>query len=188
MNKYLSLLFLIFLFACGGSDEGGMDSTSNSVEELRSEQAKVAQEKLSALEEQVEADTARADFQVRQKLLVAYANYANNFNDDPLTPEYLFRAAKLANEMGKSRRAIEYLINLHDGFPTYGKRTEAAFLVGFIYENVLNDRIRAQEAYEKVIEFYPESTWASEAQASIELLYLTDEEKIAKFKKQNQAQ
>lgn len=166
--------------ACGGGNEADPKETS------LDDQAQERIELITEMEETVAADKARQDVESRQRLLVAYADFANKFNQNSMTPEYLFRAGKLANEMGKSRRAIEYLTNLHDGFPNYEKRTEAAFLVGFIYENMLNDREMAQRAYEKVIEFYPESHWAGEAQASIELLYLTDEQKIAKFKKQNQ--
>ncbi len=74
---------------------------------------------------------------------------------------------------------------MHDGFPNYERRVEAAFLIGFIYESVLNDRTRAEEYYTKVVELYPESTWAQEAQSSLKLLYLTDEEKIKMFMEQN---
>lgn len=172
----------IMLFGCAEdvTVEAGekLENTADQREELAG--------KIEKLEEMVKADQERLDMKSRKQLLIAYANYANNFHADEKTPEYLFRGAKLANELGKPNRAIEYLTNVHDGYPQFDKRTEAAFLVGFIHENVLNDKEMAQKAYEKVIELYPESKWAEDAQASIELLYLTDEEKIERFKQLNQ--
>lgn len=142
-------------------------------------------EQIADLEQQVEAETSGQDLKLRKRLLVSYADYANYHHEEPEVPEFLFRSAKLAVEIGKPRKAIEHLINLHDGFPKYERRIEAAFMIGFIYESVLNDRIRAEEYYTKVVELYPESTWAQEAQASLKLLYLTDEEKIKMFMEEN---
>lgn len=177
-NIALVFLAIAFLLSCSQSADNSEVSKSPSAEEKK--------QVIAELEAKVEADSLRADFNARKQLLNRYAEFSNEFREEELTPEYLFRAAKLAIEMGMSKRAVEYLTNLHDGFPKYERKIEAAFLVGFIYENMLNDRELAQKAYEKVVELYPESSWAADAKASINLLYLTDEQKIEKFIKQNQ--
>ena len=185
MIRWSFMLLAVVLFSCNSANEEVKpEITANPTEE---EYEKLS-DKIVELEEIVDADVDRKEMKARKQLLIAYANFANNFHEDEKAPEYLFRGAKLANELGKPRRAIEYLTNLHDGYPSFDKRTEAAFLVGFIYENVLNDKELAQKAYEKVIEFYPDSKWAEEAKNSIQLLYLTDEEKIRKFQEQNKQQ
>lgn len=180
MRKYTLILGVItfLVVACSPSSDEKGAVVNNTAEEKK--------EVIAQLEAKVEADTMRMDFNARKQLLSRYAEFSNEFREEELTPEYLFRAAKLAVEMGKSKNAIEYLTNLHDGFPKYERKIEAAFLVGFIYENMLNDRPSAQKAYEKVVELYPESPWAQDAKASINLLYLTDEQKIEKFMKQNE--
>lgn len=190
MKKFLWMMTAIVLLMAGCATESTDDNSSGAqkkeltVEEDREQRL----EKIKALEEQVEADTQLADIKTRKKLLVAYAGFINNHHEHEMTPEFLFRSGKLANEVGKPRRAIEYLTDLHDGFPSYPRRAEAAFLVGFIYENILNDREMAQKAYEAVIDNFPETQWAKDAQSCIELLYLTDAQKIAKFKEQQEAE
>lgn len=184
--RILALLFvlIIALAACGDSHPAGQaeNSAKASTQEAADKIAAIAD-----LEAQVQADSSGQNLRVRQQLLVAYADFINFHNSEEMTPEYLFRSAKVSNEIGKPRKAIEHLINLHDGFPTYPRRTEAAFLIAFLHENMLNDREMAEKYYEKVVELYPESTWAEDAKASLKLLYLTDEEKIQKFIEQNQA-
>lgn len=189
IKKVLVILPAIVLLLVGCVTESSDDATANgtkkkelTVEEDRDERL----EKIKILEEKVEADKQLADIKSRKQLLVAYAGFINNHHEHEMTPEFLFRSGKLANEVGKPRRAIEYLTDLHDGFPSYPRRAEAAFLVGFIYENMLNDREMAQKAYETVIDNFPETQWAKDAQATIELLYLTDAQKIAKFKEQQE--
>ncbi|MDP4826168.1 MAG: tetratricopeptide repeat protein [Flavobacteriales bacterium] len=179
MRKYALIFFVITAVAVACSPSNESEAAVNVAAEEK-------KEVIAQLEATVEADSMRMDFNARKQLLSRYAEFSNEYREEELTPEYLFRAAKLAVEMGMSKRAIEYLTNLHDGFPKYERKVEAAFLVGFIYENMLNDRPLAQKAYEKVVELYPESPWAQDAKASINLLYLTDEQKIEKFMQQNQ--
>ncbi|MGF1565264.1 MAG: tol-pal system YbgF family protein [Flavobacteriales bacterium] len=168
------------------SENGATAQTGTPSYDAEYESNKAAKlEQILDLEEQVQAETTGQDIKLRQRLLVSYADYANYHHEEPEVPEFLFRSAKLAVEIGKPRKAIEHLVNLHDGYPKYERRTEAAFMIAFIYESVLNDRIRAEEYYNKVIEFYPESIWAEDAKASLKLLYLTDEEKIKMFMEQN---
>jgi tetratricopeptide (TPR) repeat protein len=184
--KIYALLVVVSLacVACGDTHP------ADEAESRASAMTKEAADKISAIEDletQVSADSSGQNMRVRQQLLVAYADFINYNNAEEMTPEYLFRSAKVANEIGKPRKAIEHLINLHDGFPKYPRRTEAVFLIAFLYENMLNDREMAEKYYEQVVELYPESPWAEDAKASLKLLYLTDEEKIAKFIEQNQA-
>lgn len=184
--KYLTLFLMItvVLASCGTTTEESqqnVEPAKQTAEQVYDE----LQSSIESLEDEVNALTTQ-DVDLKRNLLGNYTSFANKYPQDDMTAEYLFRAGKLANEIGKPRKAIDLLMNAHDGHPKFDKRTETAFLIGFIYENVLNDRIKAQEAYEKVIEFYPESPWAADAQSSIELLYLTDAQKILKFKEKNQ--
>lgn len=186
MKQTLLMLAMIALLgACGdGEHPAGKAAPTETPDSKSDKTAKMQQ--IVDLEAAVDADELGEDIKLRQRLLVAYSDFVNYHNTEEMAPEYLFRAAKLANEIGKPRRAIEYLVNLHDGFPRYERRTEAAFLAGFIYENVLNDRSMAEKYYEQVVELYPKSPWAEDARLSLKLLYLTDEEKIQIFLKQNQ--
>lgn len=120
--------------------------------------------------------------------MVAYSEWGNQFHDHPSTPEYLFQAGRLAMELGRPKKAIAFFTDLHDGFPTFKKRTESAYLVGFVYDNILNDRIMAERAYDKVIELYPDTEWAATAEAMKSQLYMTDDQLIEMLKEKNQEQ
>lgn len=183
---FIWITFLGLLSACGGDETPAGKAAEQSSTDLKSDKTSKMR-LISDLEAAVKEDESGEDIKLRQQLLVAYSDFVNFHNTEEMAPEFLFRAAKLANEIGKPRRAIEYLVNLHDGFPRYERRTEAVFLIGFIYENVLNDRPMAEMYYEQVVELYPESSWAEDARLSLKLLYLTDDEKIQIFLKQNEA-
>lgn len=188
MMKSITVIFVSLLIVTSCVTEGsdakkGDDNVSAQVMILEDVEQKL--ERIEELERKVSDDQQIQDFASRKKLMVAYSVFVNNHRDNPRTPEYLFRAGKLANEIGKHRKAIDYLTQVHDGFPSFDKRAESAFLVGFIYEHMLNDREMAQRTYEAVIDNYPDTQWAADAKASIDLLYLTDKQKIQKFKEQN---
>ncbi len=190
--KYLPCMLYVSLLMLASCTTQSSENEQNEVEAdpkvMMLEDLEQKLERIEELEKKVVLDREMKDYASRSKLIVAYSVFVNNHRQDPRVPEYLFRAGKLANEIGKPRKAIEYLSEVHDSYPNFDKRAESAFLVGFIYEHMLNDREMAQKAYEAVIDNYPDSQWSADAKASIDLLYLTDEQKIAKFKEQQEAQ
>lgn len=191
MKKVFILLAGSFLTLASCTTEQSTDKKGGSdvkAEVMMLDDLEEKLERIEELEKVVAADRNMAEVAPRKKLITAYSVFINHHHDHPRVPEYLFRAGKLANEIGKPRKAIEYLTQLYDGYPSFDKRAESAFLVGFIYEHMLNDREMAQKAYETVIDNHPDTQWSSDAKASIDLLYLTDEQKIAKFKEQQNAQ
>lgn len=179
--KQFWILTLISLTLAACSSDSSSDVNLDDPKERIALDTEQKAKRIAELEAIVEADQAMENMSARKQLLVAYSEFANFNHQDDRTPEFLFRAGKLANELGKPRRAIEYLVDVHDGFPKYERKIEAAFLAAFIYENMLNDREMAEKYYELVLTEYPDSPWAADAKASIALLYLTDEEKIQKF-------
>ncbi len=142
-------------------------------------------ENIEALEAKVWGDNVPVDEKAQRQLLVAYSEYGNNFREDERTPEFMFQGGRIAMILNKPRRAIELFLGVHDGFPNYNKRVESAYLVGFIYDDMLGDREMARKYYLKVIELYPESTWAESAKALNDQLYMTDEQIIQMFQEKN---
>lgn len=144
-------------------------------------------ELINELEAKVWGEGANPDEKTQRQLLIAYSEWGNNFRDDERTPEYMFQGGRIAMILNKPRRAIELFLGVHDGFPKYEKRIESAYLVGFIYDDMIGDREMARKYYLKVIELYPESTWAESAKALNEQLYMTDDEIIKMFQEKNKA-
>lgn len=115
-----------------------------------------------------EGDSLRVD--IRQSLLIKYADFARLEGGHAFVPEALFRRADLLISAGKFDEAILQLQDVHDGYPTFDKRPLCAFLVAFIYDEHLKDRDLAVRAYERTMALHPDSPEAMLAQQSLTLL------------------
>ena len=178
-------VLLVLLVSCTSGDaskdtpapEGGIP-----IEEFKENKKSL----INDLEKQVWGGGQEASDESKRQLLVAYSEWGNYFRDDDATPEYLFQAGRLGVELNRPKRAIELFTEVHDGFPDFDKRIESAYMVGHIYDQMLNDRELASKAYLRVVEFYPESNWALQAQLVNDQLYVSDEEIIKMLEEKNQ--
>lgn len=110
-------------------------------------------------------DSLRVD--IRQKLLIGYADFARLHPDDPFVPEALMRRADLLIAAGKYEQAVLQLQDLHDGHPSFEKRATCAFLMAFVYEEHLKDQDLARRAYKRVIAIHPSTPEAALAEQSL---------------------
>lgn len=108
--------------------------------------------------------------EIRQELMVKYAEFSRLHPDHPFVPEALFRRADLLISAGKFELAVLQLQNLHDGHPTYPQRARCAFLVAFVYEVHLRDMELAKRAYERTAALHPGTPEAKLAAQSLALL------------------
>jgi tetratricopeptide (TPR) repeat protein len=118
-------------------------------------------------------------------LFKIYQDYYNTSGNDTTSLNYLFEAANLAQVLGKYQKSIELFINFHDGFPTSHRCDEAVFNIAYIYDSKLRDPEKAALYYNKVIEMYPNSMWAKEANAALHFVGLSDEAIIKKLEEIN---
>jgi len=116
-------------------------------------------------------------------LVRTYAEFSNACPNDSLTPEYLTRRADLLRGLGKTREAIKQLLSVHDGFPNYERGVMCALLVGYLYENELEDDEMAEKMYKNVIELYPDSREADISRQSLKHLGISPEEVVRSFQK-----
>ncbi len=125
--------------------------------------------------------------QKAQSLLDAYLEYveANKNNED--VSGYLFRAADLAMNINKPEQALELYNKLLYLYPDYEKAPESLFMMGFIYENYLQNFGKAKEIYEDFLKRYPTHDFADDAALSIKNLGIPPEELIRQFQQQNAA-
>lgn len=126
-------------------------------------------ERIQSLEKEAfVGDSLRDD--VRQQLMVSYADLSREQPNHPFVPEALFRRADLLISAGKFEQAVLQLQDLHDGFPQYKLRARCAFLVAFIHDVHLRDADLAKRAYERVIALHPGTPEAEMASQSLTLL------------------
>ena len=125
------------------------------------------------------------DRNVGLRLLKAYQDYYNKHPNDSLGMAYLFEASRVADAMGKYQKAVDLLVNYHDGIANMEKKAEAAFMVAFIYDAHLHNTKKAIEFYNRVIQLYPLSPWAEQAKGALHLVGKSDEELLNFIKEKN---
>lgn len=110
-----------------------------------------------------------------------YQQFADSFPQEKAAPDYLFKAANVSIGVREFTRAINFLERIKENFPAYEKSAESLFFMAFIYDNYLEQKGRAGEIYEEVIQKYPEHKFASEAKEVLKTLSMSDEELIKMF-------
>lgn len=176
MKKWFLLCVTAALLAACGNDAPAEGDTLEVDPAKRSDMLL----EIEDLNQQAFEEEVRMDRAVGHDLMKKYIAFANAFPKDSLTPQFLYDAAMVGRELGRHRQAINLLENVHDGFADYSHRGEAAFLIGWIYQNDLNDRIRAEEYYKKTIELHPGTSWAKSASDALGILNMTEED-LLKF-------
>ena len=110
-----------------------------------------------------------------------YKQFADSFPNEKSAPDYLFKAANVSIGVRQYIQAINFLERIKTYFPGYEKSPESLFLMAFIYDNYLDQKGKARDVYQEVIDQYPGHKFASDAKEVIKTLEMTDEELIKMF-------
>jgi len=122
------------------------------------------------------------------ELVQAYISYAESHKESPEAPDYLYSAADLSLNIGKSKESLELYNRIIYQYPDYKKAPECLFLVGYIYENYFEQYGKAKEIYESFLKKYPNHDFADDAAISIENMGKSPEELIRGFEEKNKQQ
>ncbi len=175
-------LLSVFLSSCG--DTGKNETAAKSeVEKVYTEES--MQGEITELEKEEMAAKPEMKAPLRERLIGFYLSYADLFPEDSLAPEMIFKAGNQAVNGEEFKKAIGYYQRVVDNYPGYLKRPEAMYMIGFVYDAHLNEKGNAKMAWEKLIAAYPDHILSEQAQQSIEVLGMSDEELIRKFEQQN---
>jgi len=88
--------------------------------------------------------------------------------------------------LNKAQQSLELFNRIIYQYPAYERVPESLFLMGFIYENNLQNFGKAKEIYERFIQRYPDHEFADDAAISIQNLGKTPEELVREFEQKNQ--
>ncbi len=105
-----------------------------------------------------------------------YSLYQNQFQQDSLTPEFMFRQACLFKSLGKVNEAISVLKKIEKNYPNYLHMDVCLFMLADIYENMLQDTAKARKYYQDVISKFPKSTLSGDASVLLQNLGKRTEE------------
>lgn len=173
MKQYLIGMLAIFIVA-GCAEK----TTPNDPSVLLRERITRLERMLGEDKDMVLRDSAQA-------LLIAYQDYYNRNMQDTATASLVLKGARLAEGLGKYNKAIELLVTYHDMYKLAPLRDMALYRVGYIYDEHLQEKKNAEFYYGKVIELYPASSWAGDAQAALGMLNMSDEEIIKMLEQKN---
>jgi len=76
--------------------------------------------------------------------------------EKPKTEEELYTMAQEAMNKGNSQEALRYYWQILEDFPQSSNNYKAQFMIGYVYSEQLKDTLKAREAYQMVIEQYPD--------------------------------
>ena len=108
-----------------------------------------------------------------------YCKFVEQNPDDPTAPTWLFHAMELNIAMKNVDKSIELCNKLLEQYPESKWAPNALLVIGsYVYEDQLNDTAQAHQAYQKLIDDYPDNDLVKDAQVLIECLGMTDEEKL----------
>lgn len=112
-----------------------------------------------------------------------YEQYAEEYPDDTLSADYLFKAGQLCVSAGRYELAIT-LFGKVLRYMNYRNASTAAFLQGFVADNHLHDTARARVFYEKFLNGFPQSSMADDARLMLQQMSLSPEELVRMFEQQ----
>jgi outer membrane protein assembly factor BamD (BamD/ComL family) len=120
--------------------------------------SKQSPEQFYAAAEQLAAEPAK-----RLEARAQFDEFLSRYAGHPLTPQVLKQLAMLDQQDGKIDLAISRYEQLLRRFPQSDQADEAQFMIAFISEEYLKDFDRARQAYQAVIDKYPNSELAASA-------------------------
>lgn len=179
LNKVGLICLVIFLAACGD------DKGTNSADDIKAAQKETWAKEIIELEEKMASSKDSLPRTVATDLLAHYVDYINAYHSDSASVRYTYEAANVAAGLGKFQKSIELLTNYHEGYPNAKDRDKAVYLIAFLYDSQLHDEKSAIKYYNKVIELYPNSPYAQQAQDALRWVGLSEEEILKKIEEIN---
>ncbi len=100
----------------------------------------------------------------------SFALLLQHASNSSLIDDIYFEQYKIAKKQQKYSEALEYLLKIEKQYPTDILADDAIFYAAELYQNFLNDNLKAQNYYEKIILEYKDSTFVIEARKRYRLL------------------
>lgn len=143
---------------------------------------------LARLDKVMSANPTAIDKGIAKKYIEiaeAAANIAKPANPDKYV-DLTMRAAAVAKTVENFNKATSLYFNIQHELPAHPKAPTALFMMGFVYENDLQDLPKAKAAYEEFLQRFPsDKDYADDAQMALKNLGKSPEELIKEFERQN---
>lgn len=168
---FSAFLMLVAMASC--QTAAPEDSLKTSIEKMEVE-----------IKKDMELDTA-----IAARLTSAYVEYAELHKEDSISPYYLSRAADIYKEVpGGALKAVNTYNKVIRTYPEHELKARSVFMIGYVFDDKLNDTERASKSYAHFISQYPDHPLAADARNLLTMLEdtLSEEEMVEMWMKQNQ--
>ncbi|MFW6019985.1 MAG: tetratricopeptide repeat protein [Bacteroidales bacterium] len=163
-----TVIALVILGACT-SDRSSLKNEIDQIESNLFEDPKGSMDK----------DSARL-------LIDKYVKYAEKNPEDTLALEYMFKAARVEVALGNYKDGLELLTQAEEAYEDEDEIARILLLKGIIFEDNLDNPEKAAENYRKLIDNYPDSEYARDAQHLLDNLGKSLQDMIDEFEKKNE--
>jgi len=128
------------------------------------------------------------DVNKAKQMIRLYDTYHKNYYRDNICPDYLLKAGEISENIGQYNRAADfYRMCCTEYNNNFKLRGVCLFRLANVYDYKLNDYIRAKETYKQVIEQYPKTQLAQDADAAIKMMGKSDADIVKEFERKNAA-
>lgn len=178
----LTIIFLALIFATCGEPDRMADE--NKTKDRLAEEILALEGTLKKQMDNPTIDTASAVSLIEKTDL-----FADRFQQDSLTPHFLFKSGAVARGIGQYEKAVGLWGRVVTVYPDFEKVPESIFFQGFTYDNDLENMPKAKEKYEAFLQQYPKHPIAQDAKMLLEVVQSgkTANEVVKEFQQQNQA-
>lgn len=147
------------------------------------------QEEIEALENSLFNDPQAEMNQDSARLLIEhYVQYADNYPEDSLAINYLFKAARVDIALNDVQAGLKRLNRIEAQYPESHHMPKILLLRGIIYEDELKDYNKAGKEYQRLVDEYPENEFADDARLILKNLGKSPEELIEEFERKQAEQ
>jgi outer membrane protein assembly factor BamD (BamD/ComL family) len=113
-----------------------------------------------------------------QKAVTAFQDFASYFPTDDLAPEYLLKASDIAYSLNQSEKSVTIMTQIINEYPEYHNMESVYYNRASHVDTELKDTVLAKKYYLEVIERYPNSKSAQDAQTRIDQHFMSIEELV----------
>jgi outer membrane protein assembly factor BamD (BamD/ComL family) len=184
--KKLMIIVAIAVLAFSCQDHSAKSSGKDSQEVVKETASELLSDILLLDSALIESQTLEGMISTAEQQLEKCETYIASFPMAPNKPTVFLKAGSACRALKQPEKALIYLNRFLASYKDHIKRDEALFTKAFILDEDLNRKDEAKDTYTQLIQEHPSSVFKQNAELLLEQLYLTDEELLEKFRKQNQ--
>lgn len=191
------LLTLTLFTGCGNGDQSASDAaTTDSMPQTYATAAtalsqgkdaatvsKLLMDNFSAVSDPA---TGTLNMEASQEFVQLAQELSDKFPADTSAALPLYRAAEVVRAMNKPAQTAAVYQTVYTRYPSFSKAPEALFMLGFTYDEDLNDLDKARQTYTDFLQKYPTHSFADDSEMLLKNLGKSDEEILKELEKNAQ--